>query len=104
MSSPASTAIAPPLARHALIALYVLAYAGTWVAVQAPVLVSLPLQVEKLSPAHPAQSLSLVLGLGSLVAFGSPIFGRLSDRSHSRFGRRRPWLVAGAAISLLGAL
>jgi MFS family permease len=90
--------------RHGFIALYVLAYAGTWVAVQAPVLVSLPLQVEEITPAHPAQSLSLVLGLGSLVAFGSPLFGRLSDRTRSRFGRRRPWLIGGALISLAGAV
>jgi len=87
-----------------LLALYVLAYAGTWVAVQAPVLVSLPLQVEQLTPEHAAQTLSLVLGLGSLVAFGSPLFGRLSDRTSSRLGRRRPWLLGGAALGLLGAI
>src|SRR5690349_18367323 len=74
----------------ALIGLYVAAYAGTWIAVQAPVLVSLPVQVERLAPAHAATSLSFVLGLGSLVAFGSPFFGRLSDRTSSRMGRRRP--------------
>src|SRR3954454_22563638 len=91
-------------ARRGLIALYVLTYAGLWVAVQAPVLVSLPLQVEAIAPAHPAQSLSLVLGLGSLVAFGSPLFGRLSDRTTSRFGRRKPWLVGGALMGLVGAV
>jgi MFS family permease len=93
-----------PLARHGLIALYVLAYAGTWIAVQAPVLVSLPLQVETIAPAHPAETLSLVLALGSLVAFGSPLFGRLSDRTTSRFGRRRPWLLGGAMLGLIGAI
>src|SRR3954453_9856965 len=88
----------------AVVALYVLAYAGTWIAVQAPVLVSLPVQVERIAPAHPAGSLSLVLGVGSLVAVLSPFFGRLSDRTRSRLGRRRPWLLAGAAIGLAGAV
>jgi MFS family permease len=92
------------MARYGVIALYVLAYAGTWIAVQAPVVVSLPLQVEAIAPAHTAQSLSFVLLLGSLVAFGSPLFGRLSDRTRSRFGRRRPWLLGGAVIGLAGAI
>lgn len=102
-----AVAVSSPSVRassHAgLIALYVLAYAGTWIALQAPSVVALPLRVDQLAPAQAAQSLSLVLGLGSLVAFGSPVFGRLSDRTTSRFGRRRPWLVAGALIGLLGA-
>src|SRR3954470_2814785 len=94
----------PAVGSTAVVALYVLAYAGTWIAVQAPVLVSLPVQVERIAPAHPAGSLSLVLGVGSLVAVLSPFFGRLSDRTRSRLGRRRPWLLAGAAIGLAGAL
>jgi len=31
-----------------------------------------------------------------------PIAGRLSDRTRSRFGRRRPWIVIGAAGLLVG--
>lgn len=90
--------------RPGLIALYVLAYAGAWTSVQAPVILSLPLRVEELAPNHTAGALSLALTLGALVALASPLFGRLSDRTTSRFGRRRPWLVAGTAISVLGAL
>ncbi len=33
-----------------------------------------------------------------------PFIGSLSDRVHSRFGRRKPWLVAGSAVLLLGMM
>ncbi len=33
-----------------------------------------------------------------------PAIGILSDRTRSRIGRRRPWILAGAAIFMLGAL
>jgi len=33
-----------------------------------------------------------------------PAIGLLSDRTRSRWGRRRPWIVGGAAIFVAGAL
>jgi MFS family permease len=45
---------------------------------------------------------------GALVALVSnPVFGALSDRTRSRFGRRRPWLVGGvlcgcASLAVIG--
>ena len=33
-------------------------------------------------------------------ALSDPIVGHLSDNTRSRFGRRRPWLLAGAASHL----
>jgi Na+/melibiose symporter-like transporter len=33
-----------------------------------------------------------------------PAIGLLSDRTRSRWGRRRPWIAAGAAIFALGAV
>jgi MFS family permease len=56
--------------------------------------------------AHPV---SQILFAGALVALVSnPIFGALSDRTRSRFGRRRPYLVIGAvggfaALALISA-
>ncbi len=32
-----------------------------------------------------------------------PVIGALSDRTRSRFGRRRPWLAVGAPILVIGA-
>ena len=48
-----------------------------------------------------------LLGIGAAVAgllifslrvydtFADPVIGVLSDRTHSRMGRRRPWMLAG---------
>ena len=35
--------------------------------------------------------------------FTDPLIGTLSDRSRSRFGRRRPWMLAGAPLLLVSA-
>ena len=79
------------------IAIYGLAYTGLWMALLPPILVGLAMRVRVIAPAHATGSLSLVVGVGALIAlFGNPFFGRLSDRTTSRFGMRRPWLVVGA--------
>jgi MFS family permease len=76
---------------------YAFAYAGTWLALLTPILVSIALKVRSLSPENDARNLSLVLGVGALFAlFGNPLFGKLSDRTTSRYGMRRPWLLGGA--------
>ena len=36
--------------------------------------------------------------------FANPFFGRLSDRTTSRLGMRRPWMVIGLAGGSLGIL
>jgi len=44
-----------------------------------------------------------VVLIGAVVSIVSlPVCGALSDRTRSRFGRRRPWLVGGAVAGLLG--
>ncbi|HEV2141405.1 MAG TPA: MFS transporter [Candidatus Dormibacteraeota bacterium] len=44
-----------------------------------------------------------VTAAGNLFALLAPILaGWLSDRTRSRWGRRRPWLVAGTAVNLAG--
>lgn len=87
------------------IALHALAYTGTWLALLTPVLVTIALKVRELSPATAASSLSLVLGLGAFFALvGNPLFGRLSDRTTSRFGMRRPWLVGGVVCGAAALL
>ncbi|PWK92138.1 MFS transporter [Fulvimonas soli] len=79
------------------VAIYAAAYTGMWMALLSPVLVGLAMRVHALDPVHATGSLSLVMGVGALLAlFGNPFFGQLSDRTTSRFGMRRPWLIAGA--------
>jgi MFS family permease len=70
-------------------------------------MVTVALRVQAIAPTDAANSISVVLGSGALVALlANPIFGALSDRTRSRFGRRRPWLIAGmiggsAALALV---
>src|SRR5436305_3390193 len=79
------------------IVLYVAAWTGVWMALLPPVLVGLGLRVHAIDPDNAAADLSLVMGTGALVAmFANPFFGHLSDRTTSRFGMRRPWLIFGA--------
>ena len=86
------------------VVLYTLAYIGAWLALLTPIMVTLALRVQELAPANAASVLSAVLSVGALFAlFGNPLVGRLSDRTTSRWGMRRPWLVAGA-LAGAGAL
>ena len=72
----------------------------------APLLVTLALKVNSLVGIQQAPgSLALVAGTGALLAmFGNPIFGKLSDRTSSPFGMRRPWMVIGLVGGSLGIL
>jgi MFS family permease len=88
------------------ISLYATAYMGTVLLFLAPLLVSLSLKVTSLVGVdHAANSLSLVAGTGALLAmFANPFFGKLSDRTSSRLGMRRPWMIVGLAGGSLGVL
>ena len=86
------------------ISLYTLAFMSTSLLFLAPLLVTLALKVDSLVGIERAPSrLALVAGIGALVAmFGNPFFGRMSDRTASRLGMRRPWMVAGLAGGSVG--
>lgn len=82
---------------------YAFAYFGVFVAMLAPIILTLQLKVGQLQTSSPGTSLSIVLAVGALIAIlSNPVCGRLSDRTTSRFGRRRPWLLAGSIVSLIG--
>jgi MFS family permease len=86
------------------IALYALAYMSTCLVFLAPLLVTLALKINSLVGIHQApNSLALVAGVGSLVSLvGNPFCGRMSDRTSSRLGMRRPWMVTGLLGGSLG--
>src|SRR3989442_5293481 len=90
----------------AFVSLYTLAFMSTNLVFLAPILVTLPLRVNSLVGINQAQnSLALVAGIGALVAmFGNPFFGRMSDRTSSRLGMRRPWMVIGLVGGTVGIL
>ena len=88
------------------IVLYALAFMSTSLVFLAPTLVTLPLKINSLVGIDRApESLALVAGIGALVAMvGNPFFGRMSDRTTSRFGMRRPWMVIGLVGGCIGIL
>ena len=88
------------------LALYTLAFASTSLLLIAPLLVTLALKVQELAGATRAPaSLALVASIGALVAMvGNPFFGRMSDRTSSRFGMRRPWMLVGLLGGTAGIL
>ena len=85
---------------------YTLAFISTSLLFLAPLLVTLALKVNSLVGIEQAPtSLALVTGIGGLLAMvGNPLFGRLSDRTTSPWGMRRPWMVTGLAGGSLGIL
>ncbi len=100
-----STAAQPPVSRR-FVVLYALAYIGTILLFLAPLLVSLSLKINALVGAEQApNSLSLVAGTGAFLAmFANPFFGKMSDRTTSRLGMRRPWMVTGLLGGSVGIL
>lgn len=44
----------------------------------------------------------LVFSARIIDAFSDPVMGRITDRTRSRWGRRRPWLLVGAFVCGLG--
>jgi MFS family permease len=92
--------IAPPTepAGGKLIVTFAFAQLALFIALLGPVTVSMAIKVtavvgEDRAPA--AQG--VILGVGAIAALlGNPIFGRLSDRTTGRWGRRRPWMVGGS--------
>lgn len=81
---------------------YSLSYLGLWMALLAPIQVLLAQQMEVIAPANKEVALGWVTGAGALFSMiSNPLFGALSDRTTSRFGRRRPWNFAGAATGAI---
>jgi MFS family permease len=84
---------------------FALANLGFYTAVMTPVAMTLAVRVNTLDPAGKGASLGIILGLGALFALlANPVFGQLSDRTRSRFGRRKPWLLGGALIGTLAQI
>ncbi len=51
----------------------------------------------------PLATLGLLFLLGQVVnSLLDPLVGSLSDRTQSRFGRRRPWILGGGVLFILG--
>ncbi|NML52621.1 MFS transporter [Streptomyces sp. R302] len=78
-----------------------LANGAIWVGWYGPLQILLAQQAERFAPGTGLSKESLlawVTGVGAVVSLvANPLFGALSDRTASRYGRRTPWIVAGTA-------
>src|SRR3982750_1438393 len=94
--------IPPPTetAGPGLIVAFAFAQLALFVALLGPVTVSRASKVPAVvGEARAPQAQGLILGVGAIAALlGNPLFGRLSDRTTSRWGRRRPWMVGGSIV------
>lgn len=85
--------------------IYVLAYIGLWIALLTPVSMTLALRVAELAPDGKTAALAKVALAGAICAgISNPIFGHLSDICKSRFGKRRPFMLAGMVLGLASLL
>ncbi|MFG2889130.1 MFS transporter [Streptomyces sp. NPDC048248] len=106
---PADAAEPQQRAGHGWTASLSLANGAIWAGWYGPIQILLALQAAALAPpgASKESVLAWVTGLGAAVSLvANPLFGALSDRTVSRFGRRSPWILAGvlggaAALTLL---
>lgn len=87
------------------IAAFATAWFGIWMAQLGPVQLLLPNQVNAVRGIDSSDWFESVIAFGiisgiagacALVAY--PLTGALSDRTTSRFGRRRPWILGGALV------
>lgn len=91
---------APPRVDRIFVAAYTLAQIGAFIGFVPLLSVLLPIKVTELAPAAASQLLSQAAFCGALAAgLSHLVFGALSDRTRSRAGRRKPWIVAGIALT-----
>jgi MFS family permease len=85
-----------------------LANVAIWVGWYGPLQILLARQAEDFAPGTGMSKetlLAWVTGVGAVVSLAAnPFFGALSDRTTASWGRRSPWIVAGAAGGALSLL
>ncbi len=90
--------------RRSFLPLFVLAWFGITFATGTIAGAAIPKAFAFLDDATKGVNLSIVAGVGGIVVMViTPLFGRLSDRTMSRLGKRRPWILGGAVVGMAGA-
>lgn len=87
--------------------LFTLAWLAIWTVQLTPIQLLLPLQLDTNSQEHDWIAgvvwAGIVLSVGGLVGIiAGPVSGRWSDRTRSRWGRRRPWAIGGSLLAAVG--
>jgi len=81
--------------------LMVLAQFGVFVAFITPLAISLAIKLSQLAPDH-EEYLGYITGAGALaVMLTAPFLGIASDRTRTRIGRRRPFMIAGMILGVV---
>ncbi|MEU5874710.1 MFS transporter [Glycomyces sp. NPDC047369] len=76
-----------------------------WTALLTPGILTLAIRVPEIAGDDYEAAYSVVISAGIVVGMlGNPLWGRLSDRTRSRFGRRRPWILGGALTGVAGTV
>nr|MCU0295564.1 MFS transporter [Candidatus Nanopelagicales bacterium] len=105
-TQPAVTALEEPTrsVHGAFLATMALANLGIMLAFFAPLQNLLPRMSEQIAGADGKETaLAVVTGIGVIGSvIGNPLAGALSDRTTSRFGRRRPWMLGGSLLGFVG--
>lgn len=85
------------------LSLYWFSTSAHWTAI---LIILLPRQAEMIGgEAHKGSTLGIIVLVGALVSMVvAPLFGAWSDRVHTRWGRRKPFLVVGTIGNVLGLL
>lgn len=92
----------PPKVGSGYIWLQVLANFGVFVAFITPIAISLAIRISALAPGNEEQYLAYTLGSGAaVVMLTAPLFGVLSDRTRTRWGRRRPFMFVAMFVGIL---
>jgi MFS family permease len=82
---------------------FTLIWFGIWMAWLVPVQLVLPDQLDAIDHAHRVIDFGWINGAVGLVAIVTlPVFGALCDRTRSRLGRRRVWVLGGVVVFALG--
>ncbi len=102
---PAPPTNEPPRVSKWFIFVYMLTYFGLNLTLLMPILFSVAYKIQLIDPVSKEASLGVVIGIGGIFGLvAGPVFGVFSDATRLRWGRRRPWLVGGIALSAIGGL
>ncbi|KQQ04186.1 MULTISPECIES: MFS transporter [unclassified Rathayibacter] len=97
-----------PPAEQKVSALYiwlqVLGQFGVFIAFITPIAISLSIRLAELAPGR-EEYLGYITGSGALVVMlTGPLLGTLSDRTRTRLGRRRPFLIVGTLLGIVSLI
>lgn len=78
---------------------------GIYACLFAPIQLLIGMQASMITRDYKEMVLSVVTGCGAFMAmFATPIFGALSDRTYSKYGRRAPWVLGGVLFGIFAMM